>query len=224
MAEAGPAIWSCERPDMGQRRLASCGSSKPRRISRRIIAPRSPVAKSGPIFANSPAAAQVMTPTEYVTTAGASDLYERESSQMVLESTQIRAFAQMMVTGHGKSTADVKAAAARSKVKVTPPRLTPTQTEMVALLRAETGAASDAAYRAAEGGAWPGAGGATSLCDGRHRTPAQDGRGGHRPRRHASHRDAQGDAIAQDRSTRPAISRYDGGALNRTSPSSHRLR
>lgn len=100
-------------------------------------------------LAASPAAAQVMTPTEYVTTAGASDLYERESSQIVLESTQnpqVRSFAQMMVGDHAKSTANVKAAAARSRVNVPPPRLTPGQTEMVAQLRTETGPARDAAY------------------------------------------------------------------------------
>ena len=96
-----------------------------------------------------PAAAQVMTPAEYVMTAGASDLYEKTSSQIVLESTQnpqIRAFAQMMVTDHAKSTADVKAAATRSRVKVAPPKLMPTQAELVAELNAETGTARDATY------------------------------------------------------------------------------
>lgn len=44
-----------------------------------------------------PAVAQVMTPADYVKTAGVSDLYERQSSQIVLQSTQdpkIRSFAQ----------------------------------------------------------------------------------------------------------------------------------
>ena len=96
-----------------------------------------------------PAAAQVMTPAEYAMAAGASDLYERQSSQMVLESTQdprIRQFAQMMVTDHAKSTADVKAAATRSRVRAMPPKLNPAQTELIAQLRAETGAARDATY------------------------------------------------------------------------------
>ena len=98
-----------------------------------------------------PAMAQVMTPAEYVKTAGASDLYERTSSQLVLESTQdanVRSFARMMVADHGKSTANVKAAAKASRVAVMPPKLTPAQTEMVAQLRAETGAARDATYLA----------------------------------------------------------------------------
>lgn len=96
-----------------------------------------------------PAAAQVMTPTEYVATAGASDLYEITSSRVVLETTQdpkVREFAQMMVTHHTKSTADVKAAAARSRVRAAPPKLNPLQQELVTELRAENDVARDAAY------------------------------------------------------------------------------
>ncbi|WP_082444097.1 DUF4142 domain-containing protein [Sphingomonas sp. Leaf242] len=96
-----------------------------------------------------PAMAQVMTPSEYVMTAGASDLYEITSSKVVLETTQnpaLRDFAQTMVTQHTKSTADVKAAAMKSRVKVAPPKLTPLQQELVTELRAEKGTARDAAY------------------------------------------------------------------------------
>ena len=96
-----------------------------------------------------PAAAQVMTPADYVTTAGASDLYEITSSQLLLQSTQVaklRDFAQMMITDHTKSTADVKAAAARSRVKATPPKLNPLQQELIAELRATQGSARDATY------------------------------------------------------------------------------
>jgi putative membrane protein len=101
------------------------------------------------LLAATPAAAQVMTPTEYVTTAGASDLYERTSSEVVLETTQdpkIRAFAQQMIAEHAKSTAQVKAAAAKSRVKAAPPKLTPLQSELIAELRAEAGPARDMAY------------------------------------------------------------------------------
>lgn len=96
-----------------------------------------------------PAMAQVMSPAEYVMTAGASDLYERQSSQLVLQSTQdpqVRSFATMMVADHGKSTAEVKAAAARSKVRAAPPQLMPLQAEMIAQLRTESGPARDARY------------------------------------------------------------------------------
>lgn len=96
-----------------------------------------------------PAAAQVMTPAEYVKTAGASDLYERESAKLVLETTRdarVRDFAAMMIDMHTQSTRDVKAAATRSRMKVAPPMLMPTQSEMLAQLRAESGPARDAAY------------------------------------------------------------------------------
>jgi len=67
----------------------------------------------------------------------------------VLQSTtdpKVRSFAQMMIEHHARSTADVKAAAARSRVNAPAPKLNPLQTEMVAQLRAEQGPARDAAY------------------------------------------------------------------------------
>ena len=100
-------------------------------------------------LAATPAAAQVMTPAEYVKTAGASDLYERQSSMVVMQTTtdpRVRAFAQMMIAHHTKSTADVKAAAMRSRVAAPPPMLMPLQAELIAELRAEQGPARDAAY------------------------------------------------------------------------------
>ena len=107
---------------------------------------------------SAPALAQPMVPAEYVATAGASDLYESQSSQIVLETTKnpkIKAFATMMVADHGKSTAAVKAAAAQSKVAATPAKLMPSQAELIAALRAERGPARDAVYvaqqRAAHG-------------------------------------------------------------------------
>jgi len=101
------------------------------------------------VLAAAPAAAQVMSPAEFVATAGASDLYETQSSQVVLETTQdpkIRDYARMMITDHAKSTAQVKAAAARSRVRAAPPKLTPAQSELIAELRAEQGPARDQAY------------------------------------------------------------------------------
>lgn len=116
------------------------------------------MATAAALIATSPAFAQVMAPAEYVATAAASDLYERTSSQIVLESTsdpKVRAFARMMLTAHARSTANVTAAAARSRVRAASPKLTPAQSEMVAQLTAEAGAARDAAYvaqqRAAHG-------------------------------------------------------------------------
>jgi putative membrane protein len=103
----------------------------------------------GTVMLAAPAAAQVMTPPEYVATAGASDLYEIISSQAVLQTTrnpQLRAFAQTMITQHTQGMADVKAAAARSKVHAAPPRLNLLQQESVTELRSENGITRDAAY------------------------------------------------------------------------------
>ncbi len=100
-------------------------------------------------LAAAPAVAQVMAPAEYVKTAGASDLYERQSSQIVLQTTQdpkVRQFAEQMIAEHSKSTADVKAAATRSRVAAAPPALMPAQAELIAQLRAESGPARDATY------------------------------------------------------------------------------
>lgn len=96
-----------------------------------------------------PAMAQVMSASEYVATAGAGDMYERQSSELVLTTTSnpaLRSFADMMVAQHTKSTAEVKAAAKQAKLKPRPAMLTPSQTEMIAQLRAEAGTARDAAY------------------------------------------------------------------------------
>ena len=96
-----------------------------------------------------PAFGQAMSPTEYVKAAGASDLYEITSSQTVLETTadpKVRMFAQMMIRHHTKSTADVKAAAMRAKLRPAPPMLMPVQNELIAQLRAERGTARDQAY------------------------------------------------------------------------------
>lgn len=96
-----------------------------------------------------PTLAQVMPASKYVDTAGASDLFERQSAQTVLETTtnpKVRDFAAMMLTAHAKSTASVKAAAVNAKVRVAPPMLMPAQSEMIAQLRAETGTARDAIY------------------------------------------------------------------------------
>lgn len=96
-----------------------------------------------------PASAQVMSKGDYVATAGASDLYERQSSQIVLETTtnpDLKQFAQMMIQMHTQTTAEVKRAATKDEVRVLPPMLTPAQSEMIAQLSAETGMARDGAY------------------------------------------------------------------------------
>lgn len=105
-----------------------------------------------------PAFAQVMTPAEYVMTAGASDLFERESAKLVLETTYnpgVKMFATMMLTAHAQSTAEVKAAAMKSGVPAKAPTLTRLQTEMIAELTTANGPDRDGVYiaqqRAAHG-------------------------------------------------------------------------
>lgn len=90
-----------------------------------------------------------MSASTYVMKAGASDQYEMQSSKLVLATTTnpaVKQFATMMVTDHTKSTADVKAAAKRSKLMPKPPKLDPQGMKDVAALKATTGAARDTLY------------------------------------------------------------------------------
>ena len=96
-----------------------------------------------------PAVAQAPTAAGYVAAAGASDLFERQSAQVVLQTTnnaKVRSFAKMMLSDHAKSTAEVKAAAARSRVHVAPPKLMPDQATMLSQLRAASGSDRDTTY------------------------------------------------------------------------------
>lgn len=89
-----------------------------------------------------------MAASTYLMKAGAGDLYEKTSSQTVLTSTnpKVKAFAQMMITDHTKSTAEVKRAAMAAKLKVAPPKLDSEQARNIAALRAVNGSARDSLY------------------------------------------------------------------------------
>jgi len=94
-------------------------------------------------------AAPAMTSAAYVMKAGAGDLYERQSSMIVMKSTTnpaLKTFAQEMITDHTQSTADVKAAAMKAGLHPAPPKLTAKQSSDVAALRAATGSSRDALY------------------------------------------------------------------------------
>ncbi|MFS0772082.1 DUF4142 domain-containing protein [Sphingomonas sp. 1P08PE] len=111
----------------------------------RFIAPIALVA----IAAAGPAMAQTMTAKTYVAKAGAGDLYEKQSSQLVLGSTQnaqLRDFANQMIADHTKSTADVTAAAKQAGMAVPAPKLEPMQARNIAALRAAKGDARDRLY------------------------------------------------------------------------------
>ena len=58
----------------------------------------------------------------------------------------VRSFAAMMIKDHSASTADVKAAAMKAKMKIAPPVLEPMQMKNLAALRASAGSARDKLY------------------------------------------------------------------------------
>ena len=82
------------------------------------------------------------TAAEYVAAAGASDLYEKTSSQLVLDQTgsdpAVRQFAQHMITDHTQSTDKITAAAKAAGVTVRAPVMTKQQQAMIEQLRATT--------------------------------------------------------------------------------------
>lgn len=94
-------------------------------------------------------AAAPMTPSVYVMKAGAGDQYEIQSSKLLLETTQnakLRAFANMMIADHTKSTAEVKAAAMKAGLRPAAPKLDAMGMKNVAALRAAKGEARDRLY------------------------------------------------------------------------------
>lgn len=95
---------------------------------------------------NDTGAAAPMTAQQFANTAAASDAYEIASSRLATdkaESAEVKTFATTMVRDHGKSTADLKAAAG----SLTPdPAMNAEQKANVAELQGLNGAAFDAAY------------------------------------------------------------------------------
>lgn len=92
--------------------------------------------------------AQAAPTPAYLMKAGASDLFERQSGTLMASShdPQVRAFANMMVRDHAKSTADVKMAARQSRMMVKPPHLDLMQARNLAALRRARGEARDRLY------------------------------------------------------------------------------
>lgn len=99
-------------------------------------------------FSLAGAAISAVPASEYVAKAGASDLYEIQSSKLVMKSTnpKLRNFAHEMVTDHTKSTGLVKAAATKSGLKPKPPVLDAKEKADIAALTAATGMARDKLY------------------------------------------------------------------------------
>ena len=100
---------------------------------------------------NSPSTsmASEMTPSDYVKNAGAADLYEKESSKLLLQSTkdpQMRSMAKKMIADHTTSTNEVKAAAMQAGLQPESPALDATGRRNMAELRRVTGKARDRLY------------------------------------------------------------------------------
>ena len=86
---------------------------------------------------------------DFVRMAGASDLYEIQSSQALLQSTQnpeLRRFAQMMIEHHTQTTVTVTAAAREAGMTPPPPALDARKTEMIRQLQAVQGEERDRLY------------------------------------------------------------------------------
>jgi putative membrane protein len=95
-------------------------------------------------------AADTSTPNGYAMNAALSDMFEIESSRVALEkakSPEVKQFAQMMVDGHSKTTAELKTALAAAGVQMTPPAaLDERRQEMLTELRGKSAAEFDTAY------------------------------------------------------------------------------
>ena len=101
-----------------------------------------------PMMASAQMAAP-MSASTYVMKAGAGDLYERQSSQLLLGSTKnpkLKSFAKMMIADHTKSTDEVKAAAMKAGMTPKPPMLNAMQMRNMSELKAAGPMKRDALY------------------------------------------------------------------------------
>ncbi len=85
----------------------------------------------------------------YVMKAGASDMFEMESSKLVTDSSdpKVASFANMMITDHTKSTSDVMAAAQADGLPPMTPKMTPKQIAMIDSLKRTSGTKRDLLYK-----------------------------------------------------------------------------
>lgn len=86
---------------------------------------------------------------EFVRMAAASDMYEIQSSQLVMQTTQdarLRRFAEMMIEHHTMTTRTVADAARAAGLTPPAPALDPRRAELIRQLQAAQGTARDALY------------------------------------------------------------------------------
>jgi putative membrane protein len=99
-------------------------------------------------------AASPLTAQGFANAAAASDNFEIQTSQLAAtkgSSAAVKKFATQMIAAHTASTAKLKATLAGQSPAVTPdPTLTPEQQSTLDSLKAQTGAAFDSAYAAAQ--------------------------------------------------------------------------
>lgn len=87
---------------------------------------------------------------DFVKMAGASDQYEIQSSQLVLQTTQdadLRRFAEMMIEHHTMTTQTVVQAAQAEGMTPAPPMLDAPKADMIRQLQAANGTARDDLYK-----------------------------------------------------------------------------
>lgn len=99
--------------------------------------------------AETPAAATPTQALPYAAKAGASDLYEIQSSELALKqakSAEVKTFARMMIKHHTMTTKTLTAAAKSAKLVPPAPMLEPAQADMIAQLQQAQGDAFDQAY------------------------------------------------------------------------------
>lgn len=123
-----------------------------------LAACNSPETETTPVAADTAAIDTAMeapapgAPTDasgYVAKAGAGDMWEIESSRALLAKSKradVKAFAQMMIDNHGKSTAKIKAAAGSASIEATPPTLDPDQQKMLDEIKNADAATIDGIY------------------------------------------------------------------------------
>ena len=100
--------------------------------------------------ANAGESAASMAAADFAAAVAASDLYEIESGRLAAEkasSDDIKAFGQMLVTDHQKSTTDLKSAAAQARPAVAViPALEAEQTQMLEALRSASSGQFDRTF------------------------------------------------------------------------------
>ena len=125
--------------------LAGCNRAAP--------PPAENAALDNGIETNTADAVPITDAATYLAKAGAGDLFEIESSRAIADKTNnagIKAFAQMMITDHTKSTAELKAAAREAGVTAPAPMLDPAQQQTLDEIKTATGSAADSAYLSAQ--------------------------------------------------------------------------